>query len=302
MNKQIVERNAQITPQIMRILKKLYHYENRYYGKQNETLYNESTLSEKERNILNEHHWKANDIVHFTDHNDILAKLNTLKSHPTLSEKRCLDAFIAGVGGSYPRGLSALPAWYYLEHCLPHSYDGREPFACCWVCGGKNETVCLNNAMFQYCLYLGNAYSSDPMYAYLNLMHLTEVSAVEPTKDDVITLSALLNLLRNAPIDETPGKLEKRLQEAKILKGDKYTKRGILNTLALVGVIPNQVITLSNKKWTNWGDIAICEKQLSNTKGRSDMEMPWAGWIGSQKLNEQRVDELFGEYLRSTVV
>lgn len=286
-----------MTSQIMKILKKLYRYDNMSFNDRDEPCYSEAILSEREKALLCEYGWKANDVVSFSGHEDVINKLYTLKNNPLLTKKRCLDAFVAGVGGDYPRGLSALPAWHYLEYCSPHSYEERTPYACCWVCGGNNEFKCINNAEFQYCLYCGNAYSSGPMYAYLNLLHLIEVSPVEPSKDAIIALSALLDLFRAAPDDETPGKFEKRLQEAKILKGDKYTKRGVLNSLAIVGVIPNQLISLSGNTWTDFGDIAICEKKLNNTKGRSDMEMPWAGWIGSLKVDEKRVSELFGDYL-----
>ncbi|MGG4610311.1 hypothetical protein [Providencia sp. Me31A] len=39
------------------------------------------------------------------------------------------------------------------------------------------------------------------------------------------------------------------------------------------------------------------ESQLNNTKGRSDMEMPWAGWKGNLKINEEKLIEYFNDYL-----
>ncbi|MCY9590578.1 hypothetical protein PC41400_17950 [Paenibacillus chitinolyticus] len=287
-----------MTPQIMRILKKLYRADNYEYDRERSvSIYSESILSEKERDMLEQYGWSANDIVYFANHDDILQKLLSLKDNTALSQKRCIESFIAGVGGSYPRGRSVLSAWHKLNTLSLHRYDEQGHFACCWVCQGHDEPLFENGAYFQYCLYLGHAYTSQPHYAYLNLKHLVNAPAVQPTVQDVQTFSTLLDLLRNAPEDETPGQFEKRLTSDKILSGDKYTKRGILDSLASVGVIPNPFLTLTPYSWTDFGDIASSEDRLSNTKGRSDMEMPWAGWRGSLKPNEEIMTELFGDYL-----
>ncbi|SEG71325.1 hypothetical protein [Paenibacillus sp. UNC499MF] len=287
-----------MTPQIMRVLKKLYRYDNSEYDRERSvSVYSEHTLLEKERELLEQHGWRANEIVHFADHRDSLQKLLSLKDNPALSKKRCIDNFVAGVGGSYSRGRSVLSAWHKLNTLAMHTYEERAQFVCCWVCQGMDKPWFENDAYFQYCLYIGNAYSSQPHYAYLNLKHLLDAPVVQPTEQDIQTFSELLGLLRTAPEDETPGQFEKRLIASKILSGDKYTKRGILDSLARVGVIPNSFLTLGPSSWTDFGDIASCESQLKNTRGRSDMEMPWAGWQGSLKLNEEIVSELFGDYL-----
>ncbi|MFS0838756.1 hypothetical protein [Paenibacillus sp. 1P03SA] len=287
-----------MTPQIMRVLKKLYRYGNHEYDHERSvSVYWEHTLLDKERELLKQHGWRANEIVHFADHQDSLQKLLSLKANSALTKQRCLESFIAGVGGSYPRGRSVLSAWHKLNTLTMHTYEERPQFVCCWVCQGMDKPRFENDAYFQYCLYIGNAYSSQPHYAYLNLKHLLDAPIVQPTEQDIQTFSTLLDLLRTAPEDETPGQFEKRLIASKILSGDKYTKRGILDSLARVGAIPNSFLTLSPDSWTDFGDIASCEGRLKNTKGRSDMEMPWAGWQGSLKLNEDIVSELFGDYL-----
>ena len=241
--------------------------------------------------------WKTNEIVSFSNHDDVLDKLLSLKEEPALSKKRCLDSFVAGVGGSYLRGRSVLAAWHYLNTLPLHNYEEKQPFACCWICGSHDKPKNINNSEFQYCLYLGNSYSSDPMYAYLNLQHLLASPPVTPTEEDCSVLRKLFELICTAPENETPGKFEKRLTEAKIIGGDRYTKRGVLVSLAKVGVIPNRFIELSDKSWTPYGDIALPSRELKNMQGRSDMEMPWAGWTGSLKLCEERARELFSDYM-----
>lgn len=282
--------------QLKRVLRKLYYYENSYYGENRETFYSEAILSERERTVLLEHNWKTNEIAYFDGHDDILEKLISLKQHPLLDESYIVKAFIAGVGGSFLRGRSALSAWHCCNTASHHIYYEKPEYVCCWICGEKDKKVVINDSESQYIMHLGNAFASSPAYAYLNLKYLLEQPAISPTTDDIKIFSKLFELLRTAPIDETPGKCEKRLKEAKFLPAAPHI-RGILHSLAIVGVLPNQFINLSNNSFENWGDIIICGKQLKNTGGRSDMEMPWAGWHGSLKIDEEKAKELFGEYL-----
>lgn len=283
---------------MMRVLRKLYKYENSQYDPERQvSLYSLDILSEKEKSLLSESNWQPNIIERFADHADVISKLNSLKNNPLLTQKRCLDAFVAGVGGSYLRGRSVLGAFHKLQNLPLHNYEENPQYACCWVCSDKDQQKHINDSYFQYCLYYGNSYTGNPTYAYLNLKHLLTVPLVSPTPADKEIFKQLLDLLRHAPEDETPGKFEKRLNEAKLVSGDKYTKRGILHSLALVGVIPNAYIPLSLDHWANFGDITIAENQLNNTKGRSDMEMPWAGWKGALKIDEKKLMAYFGEYL-----
>lgn len=47
--------------------------------------------------------------------------------------------------------------------------------------------------------------------------------------------------------------------------------------------------------WTEFEYMASQEEKLQNTKGRSDMEIPWAAWNGELKINWDVTKELFGE-------
>lgn len=287
--------------QMKRILNKLYRWENNYDGENGEPLYSEKVLTEKEREVLSERGWVPNRLETFSGHTAILEKLHSLKQNPHLSESRIIAAFVAGVGGSYLRGRSALSAWNCFHTIPPHNYEERPEYRCCWICGEQDKKHIINDSEFQYLMHLGNAFAGNPKYAYLNLRYLTEQEDIFPTAEDIKTFSKLFALLRAASSDETPGKCEKRLREAKFLPAPQHL-RGILHSLALVGVLPNQFISLSDTFWTNWGEITICEKQLKNTGGRSDMAMPWAGWLGSLKVDEEKADKIFGEYLKNVML
>lgn len=288
-----------MTPQLQRVLNKLYKYDNAVYDpEQSVSRYQPETLSDKEQALLDASGWQVNEIVYFAGHDDIIQKLASLKEHAALSRKRCLDAFVAGLGGSWQRGRSLLAAWHMLNTLPEHAYAEKSRFKCCWICAGHKEPVYINDNYEQYCLYVGNSYAPNPMDAYLNLRHFAQITEeIAPTDVDVRALRGLFALLRQAPAEETPGKFEQRLKAAKLLKNDKYSLRGMLDSLARVGVISNRFVALTPYSRVNFGDLALCEDQLNNTKGRSDMEMPWAGWVGALKLNEEMATDLFGEYL-----
>lgn len=287
-----------MSAQLLRVLKKLYKYQNGQYDSERcVSVYDESILSDKEKAVLDQQQWVCNDIVYFSGHDEVLEKLASLKDAPELTEERIIATFVAGVGGSYLRGRSVLSAWGKLKSLPAHCYVEKPAYRCCWVCADYDKPNYEHNSHFQYCLQVGNSYSSTPTHAYLNLAYVRHQPVVEPSDEDRQAFINLINLLRQAPSDETPGQFEKRLTAAKIIKGDVYTKRGMLDALARVGVIPNQFIRLTDSSWTDFGDMVSCENQLNNTKGRSDMEMPWAGWKGSLGVDDVRLQQLFGEYL-----
>lgn len=287
-----------MSAQLLRVLKKLYKYQNAQYdAERSVSVYDEQVLSDKERALLLEQQWVSNNIVYFSGHDEVLQKLLSLNDALELTADRMVATFVAGVGGSYLRGRSVLAAWSKLNSLRAHAYLEKPAYRCCWICADYNKPIYKHDSYFQYCLMVGNSYSSTPTYVYLNLHYLLHQPEVHPTEEDKQAFSHLIHLLRHAPDDETPGQFEKRLTAAKVIKGDVHTKRGVLDSLARVGVIPNQFIELSDTQWTDFGDIVSCENQLKNTKGRSDMEMPWAGWKGSLKVNEKRLQQLFGAYL-----
>src|SRR5699024_712986 len=123
----------------MRVLRKLYKYENSQYDPERKvSLYQLDILSDKEQTLL---------------------------SYAT--HKRYLDAFIAGVGGSYLRGRSVLGAFHKLQNLPLHDYEEKPQYACCWICSDGDQQKHINDSYFQYCLYYGNSYTGNPSYAYL---------------------------------------------------------------------------------------------------------------------------------------
>lgn len=65
------------------------------------------------------------------------------------------------------------------------------------------------------------------------------------------------------------------------------------------GVISNFFVQNHFSTWTKFESMVSHEKKLSNTKGRSDIGMPWAVWKGELTINWDVTKEHFGEeYVR----
>ncbi|MEY8746231.1 hypothetical protein [Paenibacillus tundrae] len=283
---------------LLKTLKKLYHYSNGVYDRERQvTLYQVDTLTAAEQEFLQVHNWNVNDIVQI-EHDVIIDKLVALQQNESLSWRTITDAFIAGVGGSYPRGISALASYHMMIHTTPHTYKEAEKFLMCKVCGFSHSDQGWENiSWIRYAIHLGNYYGGTSRGAYVDLyeiIHLLENTPITPTADDINIFNQLLVSLDEATDDESPGKYEKRLTSNKLIKGTPGIRRGILQSLAMVGVIPNQKLSLSPNHWTNVEDLHLTGLELNNTSGRSDMEMPWAGWRGELGVDWNHAKQLFG--------
>ncbi|MEC0127541.1 hypothetical protein [Paenibacillus pabuli] len=286
----------------MRVLKKLYQHANGTYDREREVmLYQTDTLTPAEQDVLITNGWVANDLK-LIRHDDIIQQLIALQQHSSLSWSTVTQAFIAGVGGSYPRGISTLASYHLMIHLQPHAYEEAERFLACNVCGFSHSDECWKNlSNIRYALHQGYDYSGTSVGTYADLTELIglfEQGHVTPTIEDITTFNQLLRMLDQAGDEESPGKFEKRLTAEKLVKGHAGIRRSILQALSRVGVLPNQVLSLSPDHWTNNEEILNGELLLNNTKGRSDMEMPWAGWQGKLGVNWDIARKLFGDAIQ----
>ncbi|KOY16395.1 hypothetical protein [Paenibacillus xylanivorans] len=283
----------------MRVLKKLYLHSNGEYDREREVMiYQADTLTLAEQDLLTTQVWIANDLE-MIHHDDITQQLIAFQQNERLSWSTIAQAFVAGVGGSYPRGISTLASYHRMIHSQMHAYEETERFLACRICGfSHSDEGWKNLSNIRYSLHLGYDYSGTSVGAYADLTEfitLLEKGPIIPTPEDITTFNQLLHMLDQAEDEETPGKFEKRLTAEKLVKGHAGIRRSILQALSRVGVLPNQVLSLSPEHWINNEEILNGEFQLNNTKGRSDMEMPWAGWQGKLGVNWGNARKLFGD-------
>lgn len=290
-----------MNPKLLKVLKKLYKHPNYTYDADRRiSLYRTDTLSSDEQELLLQSDWEANALDTFT-HDSIQERLISLQSQPLLSWESVGAVFIAGVGGSFPRGISPLESYHGMIHAAAHPYIQAGKFVCCGVCGFSDRSTGWTNLSYlRYVLYLGNTYGSDPIGALVDLTELAEIineQPVQPSAEDIAVFRSLLQVLDDAPAQETPGQLEKRLTALKLVKGTAGIRRGILQSLATVGILPNSIVELSPNHWTNREIIMNGELELSNTRGRSDMQMPWAGWQGELGVDHSKLQQIFGRWI-----
>lgn len=286
---------------MLRVLKKLYHYENKDYDAERKvSIYKTTTLTSAEQELLQASGWVANDLQDIR-HNEIIGKLIEQSLNDLFSWESIANAFVAGVGGSYRRGISALGSYHTMIHTRHHDYAEAERFRACKVCAFSYSAEGWDNLSFiRYAMHLGSNYSGTSLGAYVDMSEFAQIleqGPILPTEQDKQMFSQLLHSIDRADVSETPGQYEKRLTAEKIIKGSSGIRRGILQSLATVGVVPNRLVELAPDRWTDKEAIINAEYELDNTKGRSDMEMPWAGWQGRLGVDWDKARAIFGDWI-----
>lgn len=286
----------------IKILKKLYHHQNAYHDPvRHVSIYQEDVLTTQERQQLEQDQWKANDIL-AVSHDSLVQCVRSWGQDAALSLTRASAEFVAAVGGSYPRGMTALHSTLFAHDVPDHAYQPARRLLACGICGFPEHDVASggehyeNIAAIRYALYQGRLYGSL-IGAYTDLRERMNLPAISPTKEDIAVFRKLLQHLDQADQDMTPGSYEKSLTASKLIKGNAGMRRDILQSLSFAGILPNSHIQLAPATWTAFEDIADPEMPPNNTKGRSDMEMPWAGWEGKLGVDWAKAHQLFGAYL-----
>lgn len=122
---------------------------------------------------------------------------------------------------------------------------------------------------------MGHSWNEIPKDFLLELLEIYSVQKLEISKDHIKRFINLLTEIDNAPSDETPGQLEKRLAKSNILpKTYKYKRYGILQTLAVIGVLPTRA-------------------ENDHQPARSDIVLPLAGWSGKFGVDFDKAKHVF---------
>lgn len=257
------------------ILKKVYHYTNADY----ETDYGDIVgfktdfLTNEQWNILKEAKLIPNDIKKHT-HNSLITDFLKLQKNKKLTAEFAKSLFIKGITGDFPRFRQTLISFLYLQEIKEHNYTPSKEYSTCSICGLPEKTTEDNtHNLFTY--YLGHSWNEFPKHFVAELEDILQYSKPEITDKDKDYLVRLLKSINNAEENETPGKLEKRIAKEKILpKTDKYKRYGILQTLAILGILPSKA-------------------ELDNQPAKSDIAMPLAGWKGKLGADFEIAKKMF---------
>lgn len=280
------------------LFKKLYHYNNGLYDRQLGTrVFDDTVLSAEEKAFMTEIGWTANDIVRL-EHDGLVPAIAELARDERLSEARLIGEFVAAAGGSYRRGMNGPSSLHVARLAPEHEYRPAKKLASCGVCGYYEVSVgsSSNLSNIRESLWLGYHWSS-PEGVYADLSERIELPEIRPTEEDAGALKRLLETVDRADQDETPGRLEKRLSAERTLKGNGGTRRALLEALAKIGVLPNTELPVDPNRWIEHEAMIEAGMEMDTTQGRSDLEMPYAGWRGRLGVDWDRAKQLFGMYL-----
>lgn len=280
------------------LFKKLYFYANGTYDPQlGVSLYDDSVLSDEDQAFMNEIGWKANEPV-LLEHDQLMNDIAGLGRDERLSEARLIGEFVAAAGGRYRRGVNGPISLRYTRLLPSHGYRRARKLVSCGVCGYYEHALTdhCNLSQIRESLWIGHAWAS-PAGVYADLTERLELPEVVPTQEDVAALRRLLEAVDRAAEDEKPGALEKRISAEKVLRGNAGTRRALLSVLAGIGVLPNIGLPIEPDRWIDHEDMVEAGMELDTTQGRSDLEMPWAGWRGRLGVDWERAKEIFWAYL-----
>ena len=259
----------------IKILNKVYHHTNTDYGNSflGKTTYKTAFLSEEQKNILKENNLIPNEIKEHT-HDSLLNDFLILKKNKKLTIAFAKSLFIKGLTGESPRFRQTLISFLYLQKVTKHKYTPTKKHSNCSVCKLPEKTI-MDSTHELYTNYLGHSWNEFPKSYVSELEDILQYPMPKITKEDKDHLVKLLLSIKNADENETPGQLEKRIGKEKLLpKTDKYKRYGILQTLAILEILPSQMA-------------------LDNQPARSDIVLPLAGWKGKLGVNLKKAIEIF---------
>lgn len=257
--------------------------------------YSTENLSPSERTYLQSSGYPVNETIHDT-HDGNIKKLKEILTHPNLSLHNLLSAYIAGFG-SFPRGRQPIISYLFARAVPLHNFCNSQGGEICEICGMKKEFwLEKGNEIFRN--YWGYSWNEGVEDFYLDLEEFLELPPQHETDEDLRIFFSVIDMIRNALEEETPGKLEQRIKKSKRIPGcETYRLRGQLMALAELGVMYNPVIKPLFDGFTKHDIRCGLGRKLPGSS-RSDIVLPLGGWRGKYGICEERFCELFGEFCR----
>lgn len=292
---------------LRKILKKVYYKKTRIKDKDGNEIriqtgdvfdpktatmhYSTEILSPEELSYLADSGYPVNDIVSDT-HDDNIRRLKEILDNSNLSLHNLLSAYVAGFG-SFPRGRQPLMSYLFARAVPRHDFFNPGNGKHCEICGVKNQ-FWLERGKEVFRWYGGASWNECTWEFYLDLEEFSKLPPQTPTRKDREIFHTVIDMIRNAPENETPGQLEQRIKKSKQVPGcEKYALRGQLMTLAELGVMYNPYIKPMFDEFTGHKALWEASRKVPGS-GRSDIVLPLAGWRGQYGICEERFMELFG--------
>ncbi|MCM1058350.1 MAG: hypothetical protein NC517_12195 [Firmicutes bacterium] len=254
------------------------------------TTYSLDVLSPEELDYLLSSGYPVNEVAAYS-HDECVQGYKELLHHANLTLENLLAAYLCGFS-SFPRGRQPILSYLFARSVPEHTFTPfKEGGDVCTVCSvHKYMWVEKGRELFRN--YWGYSWNEVWGESLVDLQEFSELPPCIPTEKDIQIFCTVIDLIRNAPSGETPGKLEQRIRKAKVVPHyEKYRFRGQLMTLAELGVMPNPYVRPLYDGFVPFGQ--RCQIRIPGS-ARSDIVLPLAGWRGDDPINEDRLHSLFG--------
>ena len=207
-----------------------------------------------------------------------------------LSLDEVARAFVAGVGGSCPRGRQTLISYAWALH-LPSAVAAAAPdLPDC----GLREEVAIDFAEELTRLAFGTVWNELPLRFLPDLEAAAAQGLPKPAPDDWSVFHELIDVIAAQPDATTPGALEKDIARREIVpRSETYARYGILQALAEAGIMPNPRISPMFDRHVPQAEWLGAHKGLKGSP-RGDIVLPLAGWRGELGVDRRRLRDLFG--------
>jgi alkanesulfonate monooxygenase SsuD/methylene tetrahydromethanopterin reductase-like flavin-dependent oxidoreductase (luciferase family) len=129
----------------------------------------------------------------------------------------------------------------------------------------------------------------DPAYATFDLERFTHEEPLEPTREDVALLRALLSSIEAAPDGTTAAKLEAQLPDA--LPSNREERAKLIGILGLCGILGTPEHPSFRAAF-----VPASERALP-ARAHVDMSYPACWWTATDGIDRGSVEEWFGHLL-----
>lgn len=258
-----------------RLLKQIYVHDNVNLEHRFEDIFGYHTdfLTAQDQALLVRTHLIPNQFKQF-NHDDLVEAFLALKQHSKLNFDFVKVLFLKGLTGEFPRFRQTMISYFYLQALTAHDYEPSATHAHCQICGlPAHVNVDITNVLNTF--YLGHAWNEMPAHFLVDLTEILDYPMPETTDHDMKHFKNLLFEISRADPDETASQLTKRLGQAKLLpKTDTYKRYGILQSLAVLGILPSS-------------------KEFSAQSTSTEITYPLSGWRGCLGVDFEKADALF---------
>lgn len=278
-----------VDDKLYKILKKYYHTKNKKPSL--------DLLSEKEKDHLVSSGYPYKGVIEYT-HDECIKAYKEILEHPNVTIENLIAAYVCGFS-SFPRGRQPILSYLFARavpvHELTDPYGDHDECSICTI--RRLTNIKLGEQIFRE--YWGYSWNEYWYHYAAGLQEFADLEPCTPTEEDIRIFNDVIDMIRKAPEKETPGKLEMRIKQSKIVPGyEKYRFRGQLITLAELGVMPNPYIKPLYDGFTPFTEAWNINKRVPGSL-RSEIYLPLSGWRGDNPIDEERLEMFFGKYLTS---